>query len=625
MQHHVWLTSNAKTLLILLPGYPKCNLVIVSVFFVYLSRQTFYITMSLRGMVLPDDRRKCITGCVATLGLLAALVGVGWLLSAMGLGFVTALFLASGAAALLLALVHRRLNLNLWGQVRTGPSGSGGLTGLRAPSSPESLVSLGRVVFTVCLAGFLLSLPLRPQPDLALSPAPSSSSSSTTGGGEPKGHSLAVTPSPAASCLHLVNDGLWNDKQEWGWLGGEEGAAVATDCGFHLYSEPDLTALYAKKEVAVVGDSLGRQYYFALLAGLGHPAPEAHDTEAAKHQDLFYTGQDGTKVSFLWRPYSKDVVDEVPKLGGVDAVLLSFGLWDTLHETPPELYEDSLQKLGSSLGKLGGETKPVFKAWLVPTTIVDAKLLTEEKKAHMTEAQVGLLRHKTLHSELAGSVNALLDGPRVTDGLDKRSEDGVHYDDSVYAALVQIGANAYATFARGQKGTSRRRLLVRGVRDLDDVADWEEWRVDGGGEEGHTHRALKAAPGPKEIDGSMSSPGHGAIVLIVVILMLLTMDSYAGASVLGLWLARADTSVNWEEAYEPLLSKLLRSSPAPVPNPGLGSSSTNTTHVGHVHHPSGGAAVRGRYTPVPQEVELGGVGDQPTSPSDSGPSAMNEE
>jgi len=38
MQHHVWLTSNAKTLLVLLPGAPNCNLVLVSVLFVYLSR-----------------------------------------------------------------------------------------------------------------------------------------------------------------------------------------------------------------------------------------------------------------------------------------------------------------------------------------------------------------------------------------------------------------------------------------------------------------------------------------------------------------------------------------------------------------------------------------------------------
>lgn len=43
MQHHVWLTSNAKTLLVLLPGLPNCNLVVVSVLFVYLSR---YILLS---------------------------------------------------------------------------------------------------------------------------------------------------------------------------------------------------------------------------------------------------------------------------------------------------------------------------------------------------------------------------------------------------------------------------------------------------------------------------------------------------------------------------------------------------------------------------------------------------
>eukprot|EP00624_Nannochloropsis_granulata_P003090 evm.model.NODE_25722_length_19825_cov_36.388348.2 len=88
--------------------------------------------------------------------------------------------------------------------------------------------------------------------------------------------------------------------------------------------------------------------------------------------------------------------------------------------------------------------------------------------------------------------------------------------------------------------------------------------------------------------------------------MLLTLDSYAGAAVLGLFVARSDASVKWEEAYEPLLRKILRAS-----TPSSSGSSTSSGGVG-----GRGSAVRGRYTPVPQaEMELGGIGDQSSSPS----------
>jgi hypothetical protein len=39
MQHHVWLTSNAKTLLVITPGYPKINLLAASLLYLFVSKQ----------------------------------------------------------------------------------------------------------------------------------------------------------------------------------------------------------------------------------------------------------------------------------------------------------------------------------------------------------------------------------------------------------------------------------------------------------------------------------------------------------------------------------------------------------------------------------------------------------
>ena len=60
MQHHVWLTSNAKTLLVLVPGMPKINFLFVSTLYYFLARELYRLTMSMRGMFLPDNKSACI-------------------------------------------------------------------------------------------------------------------------------------------------------------------------------------------------------------------------------------------------------------------------------------------------------------------------------------------------------------------------------------------------------------------------------------------------------------------------------------------------------------------------------------------------------------------------------------
>ncbi|EKX36256.1 hypothetical protein GUITHDRAFT_79030, partial [Guillardia theta CCMP2712] len=60
LQHHVWLTSNAKTLLQLIPGSPKCNFFVCTILFFALSRETHRLTMSLRAVVLPDSKVPCL-------------------------------------------------------------------------------------------------------------------------------------------------------------------------------------------------------------------------------------------------------------------------------------------------------------------------------------------------------------------------------------------------------------------------------------------------------------------------------------------------------------------------------------------------------------------------------------
>ena len=66
LQHHVWLTSNAKTLLTIVPHSKAVNLILVGLIYMYISNRLYRLTMRLRGMILPDkDLQKCMIGlCV---------------------------------------------------------------------------------------------------------------------------------------------------------------------------------------------------------------------------------------------------------------------------------------------------------------------------------------------------------------------------------------------------------------------------------------------------------------------------------------------------------------------------------------------------------------------------------
>ena len=75
MQHHCLLTSNAKTLLVLVPGYEKCNLLLVVVIYVWCALRLYRLTLHLRAMFIPDtnngrDAAKYLCNLGIALGLL---------------------------------------------------------------------------------------------------------------------------------------------------------------------------------------------------------------------------------------------------------------------------------------------------------------------------------------------------------------------------------------------------------------------------------------------------------------------------------------------------------------------------------------------------------------------------
>jgi len=85
MQHHIWLTSDAKSLLTLVPGWPKVNLLVVSVIYVASSRRLYQLTLFLRGMILPDNRGACFRNLGGMVSVVASFCGLAFLLKSQGI------------------------------------------------------------------------------------------------------------------------------------------------------------------------------------------------------------------------------------------------------------------------------------------------------------------------------------------------------------------------------------------------------------------------------------------------------------------------------------------------------------------------------------------------------------
>jgi len=173
LQHHIWLTSNAKTVLVWIPWSPKLNMALTTVVYVFCSRRLYRLTLSLRAMLLPTEPLPLLIWLAVLFGVMGAsfvfaglleFIGVG--VFGIGLGVLASGLIIVGAAY----LVH---------------------------GTQASLSAARRgVVLVVCLAlavggGLVWINQVDPFPP--------------------------VPPPPALSandCIPLVNDGVWVNNPE---------------------------------------------------------------------------------------------------------------------------------------------------------------------------------------------------------------------------------------------------------------------------------------------------------------------------------------------------------------------------------------------------------------------------
>uniref|UniRef100_A0A7S1G276 Cas1p 10 TM acyl transferase domain-containing protein n=1 Tax=Corethron hystrix TaxID=216773 RepID=A0A7S1G276_9STRA len=430
MQHHIWLTSNAKSLLTLVPGWPKVNFLVVTAIYFFVSRRLYKLTLYLRGMLMPDNVGTCLRSLAAILGAVMASYCAAVTLDFTGVVSLISICVVAvcGGTAL-----HIYIHTKTW---KTHVSK--GSPEAAAGEANNMLPLVAGAACLVFLAGGCRAAAL---------------------GGAGK---VAALPK---ECGDFANDGQWvqvntcNEFQRgvvqidygvrgdlsdcggrsvWGWNVPDD-----KRCRFVQRNAKSVKTALAGGQVVFVGDSLTRNVYHALCRVLGDTGAGAYSTDVEPHTDITKELA-GVHLEFRWAPLASEqatrLAEVLKQRAAPDAIVMGGGLWDTLH-SEKDIHEAGIKNLIKEMRAADKAGVPVV--WQVPTTINDPALNSEKKRGNMTEREVQKVRDIYKAKGVLSSARFVLDGPSFTSKRAAESYDGVHYPAYVYDAGVQILLNAF--------------------------------------------------------------------------------------------------------------------------------------------------------------------------------------
>ena len=356
-----------------------------------------------------------------------------------------------------------------------------------------------------------------------------------------------------ASTPYQLNGWAICHLHTWAW-----DPSITQRCPLGYIPGSKARAVYKGKQVVFLGDSTIRNSYHQFVTMLDPTYKQTTNNPDLKHGDLTYTPPSSpalvnTSVSFIWAPFMTNLTAILglrPVLTTADMVVMGAAAWDSLYYHDLPAYKTASSKLIDTLSGSKLKSGQVL-VWVQPTTIVDDKLGTPEKRQYITETRIQTYREAiTSNDAFIGYFNThgtVLDTALVAASRPEDTMDGVHYTNEIYQLIIQMIANAY---------TMR-----------------------------NPNNYKKASKSPvnntPQATGSMSFPIYGLYVLLLITTMLFTMDSWLGVGYISLLIC--GRKYDYDAAYLPLINKILggtrnRSDAAP------GNTSANTTGSSKSRH-----------------------------------------
>lgn len=501
LQHHIWLTSNAKTLLTIVPEHPWINFALCTMLFFFVSKELYRLTMTLRGMIIPDDKTTAWNNILGSIIVLAVF-------------YVLALIFAAYSPSLL-QLTVGALVIGIMAVLGVGRLTRNFNDNQNYQHTSNRVLILFGVI--ILFLGAQLSM------------GPTTGSTEGAAPAQFMGIPRPAYEGPNRECLNAISSGHWISlkchepqagkpsisaycgSDQWVW-------DVDADCPVSKFDTAKLQSIYKNKRVAFIGDSSVRNAYHQFITLLEPTYHQNHST-SYKHSDIKHTPifDKNASVSFVWAPMLPNITSTLKSFQqrkeSYDLVVCGATYWDALYTHDVKGFTDGLSALAKDLKAAGGKQVNV---WLLPTTVLDDRLLTPEKQQFMNEKTVQQYREAVKKSDAVASAFVVIDPSKVSAGRESGSADGIHYGEEVYHVLANMISNAYSLHFPAH----------------------------------YKPKPAAAKPYTPKVTGSMSSPKYGAMILVLSCIMLFLMDSWMGIGYLSLLLF--GRFYDWDAAYESL-------------------------------------------------------------------------
>lgn len=373
LQHHIWLTSNAKTLLTIVPGHPWINFALATILFFVCSKELYRLTMSLRGMLLPDDKSLAWVNIIGMSIVVFILYFMATILYAMDASLLTIVITCCLLFLCTLFVISRMSKTTAESSSYQSLSSKYTLvvSAFVALATVYGIVSGLFTVNTSAASNYAIASQLQsyrgnsPQCLRAIS----------------NGHWESIRCNEAASAVKSA----YCQTDKWVWDLPADGrcpiAKVATDRARY----------YLKgKSVVFAGDSIVRNVYHQFISALDPTYSSLNYSSAFKHHDMtFSIGASSTNITFLWAPFLSNATAQIKAYNKkVDLLVSGAAAWDALYIRDVGAYSQALLALAQPQQQQPVPSKNTINVWIQPTTIIDGRLSSQEKHVYMNEAAV---------------------------------------------------------------------------------------------------------------------------------------------------------------------------------------------------------------------------------------------
>ena len=490
LQHHIWLTSNSRTLLNLVPGRPLINFTLASILFLFVAKELFRVTMSLRNVILPNNPTVARNNAIGAAVILSIAFFAALIIIYSKAQLLNVTFVAVALALIVFVLIRRQLN-----------------------SFDNSALSLysARFIYlaSACLfCGIIYNLFIAPPYSIL-----------------PPSNPNAIVRIYQDVCIKAATQGFWLDtscqpdrmspltahcdEARWEWN--------KADCPLSRVSSVQARSMFRNSLISFIGDPSMHKVYQQFIRLLNEGSSESALSTNTRSIIRRFDNENITvyyENAFIVKNVSDIIINNQNGLWSHSLVVIGVASWDALHTNDIEKFRSELIELGDALQFLNG-----YVMWLLPTPVIDSLLPIHEMKMNMNNAVIAEYSKAILNSNIPQKVNAIVNPASATYAMEFTSPDGVFFSDDVYAVVVQ--------------------MLLNSLKIINPNAA--------------SQRSSPPPLSPKPI-GSMSFPGYGAGVLVLIAAMLILMDGFLGAGYISL--AVFGRKYDWEEAYQPLHRKL---------------------------------------------------------------------